>query len=127
MSRNKKVVEKWLEGLGRLDRSALQSCLAEDAERVEWADGFPESGVPQRGRAAIIKNLDRPADVAVSFELMRLTEEGDVVVAEGMAHIVPKGSAPMTLKFCDIFEFERGKVRRLDSFTAKIKDSTATA
>ena len=122
VSQRKDIVKKWFDSLGRLDQSALLSCLAEDAERTEWADGFSESGVPQQGQATIIKNIDRPSDVAVSFEVMRLTEEGNVVVAEGTARVVPKRSSPITLRFCDVFEFEHGKVRRLNSFTAKAKD-----
>ncbi len=111
----------WYDGIANLDRSALKSCLAEGAERTEWADGSPESGVPTRGLSAIIQNMDRPADVTVRFETTRMMEENDMVVAEGFAHVAKKDGDPMTLKFCDIFVFEGGKVKRLDSFTAVTK------
>ena len=123
MSPNKKIVKTWLDGITGLDGSALQRCLVEDAERVEWADGSSESGVPTRGRAAIIRSMDRPANVAVRFEVTRMTEENDTVVAEGFAHITKEDGVAVTLKFCDIFEFEGGKVKRLDSFTAMAKTS----
>ena len=119
MTPNKKVVETFLDGLSRMDRAAVLSCLTEDVERVEWADGFPGSGVPVRGRTAVIQNLDRPADVTLRVEVKRMTEENDVVVAEGTVHVTEKESTPMTLKFLDVFELEGGKVKRLDSFTAR--------
>ena len=118
MSPNKKVVEKYMDGLSRLDRSAVLSCLTEEVERVEWADGFPGSGVPLRGKAAFIQNIDRPADVTLRTDTTRMTEEDNVVVAEGTVRIVKKEGAPATIRFCSVFEFEGGKVKRLTSFTA---------
>jgi uncharacterized protein len=123
MTPNKKVVESFLDALGRMDRSALLSCLAEDVERVEWANGFPQSGVPVRGRNAVIQNLDRPADVTLRTEMARMTEENNVVVAEGTVRVTKKESTPMTIKFLDVFEFESGKVKRLDSFTATVNSA----
>ncbi len=120
MSPNKKVVETYIDGLGRMDRAALLSCLAEDVERVEWAEGFPGSGIPVRGRTAVIQNLDRPADVALQIEIARMTEENDVVVAEGTARVTKKGSAPVTVRTLSVFEFEGGRMKRLDSFTATV-------
>ena len=49
MTPNKKVVESYFDALSRMDRSAVLSCLTEDVERVEWANGFPQSGVPVQG------------------------------------------------------------------------------
>ena len=103
-----------------MDRAALLACLAEEVERVEWADGFPGSGVPVRGRTAVIQNLDRPADVALRIETTRMTEENNVVVAEGTARVTKRGSAPVTVRTLDVFEFEGGRVKRLDSFTATV-------
>ncbi len=120
MTPNKKVVETWLDAIGRMDRAALLSCLAEDVERVEWAEGFSGSGVPVRGSAAVVQNMERPEDVAFQAEITRMTEEDDVVVAEGTIRVTPKGSAPVTLRFLNVFEFEGGKVKRLDSFTATV-------
>ena len=60
MSPNKKVVEKYLDGLTRGDRPAMLSCLTEDVEKVEWANGIPGSGVPLRGKAAFGQSIDEP-------------------------------------------------------------------
>ncbi len=124
MSPNKKVVESYMDALSRLDRPALLSCLTEDVERVEWADGFPDSGVPQRGISAVINNIDRPADVALQTKIIRMTEENNVVIAEGTVRIEKKEGDPVTLKFCNVFEFENSKVKRLNSFTTEVKNST---
>ncbi len=52
-----------------------------------------------------------------------MTEENNVVVAEGTAHIHKKDGSSFKVRFVDIFELEDGKVRRLNSFGALIKDS----
>ena len=52
-----------------------------------------------------------------------MTEEGNVVVVEGTAHVHKKDGTHLSVRFCDIFEFENGKVKRLNSFGALIKDS----
>lgn len=123
MSLNKKAVETYLSGVDNLDRSALLSCLAEDAERAEWADGFPESGIPQQGREAIIQNVQRPSDVIMRSEIERLTEENNVVVSENIVRLSKKEEVFLTLKVCSVFELENGKIKRINSFTAEIKPS----
>ena len=47
-----------------------------------------------------------------------MTEENDVVVAEVTVRIAMKAGGSVPVQFCDIFEFESGKVKRLASFTA---------
>ena len=107
--------------MDNLDRSALLSCLEEDTERTEWADGFPESGIPQRGREAIIQNVQRPSDVIMRSEIERLTEENNVVVSENIVRLSKKEEVFLTLKVCSVFEIENGKIMRINSFTAEVK------
>jgi uncharacterized protein len=123
MSQNKRVIEKYMAALSNMDRPALLSCMTDDVERVEWADGFAGSGISQKGMAAVIKNLDRPADVAIQTEIMRMTEEGNVVVAESIIRISKKEGGFLTIKACSIFELENDKIKRMDSFTAEVKNS----
>ncbi len=124
MSPNKKVVEKLGEGIDRLDRETMLSCLADDVERIEWLDGNPNSGVPIRGKDAFIQNMDRPADVIMKSETKRMTEENNVVVAESIVRLTKKdGSVFATIKAIDVMELENGKIKRIDAFTAEIKNS----
>lgn len=124
MSVNKEVVKTYLDGIDNLDLSALRSCLAEDADRTEWADGFSDSGVPQRGREAIIKNVERPAEVTMRTETERMTEENGVVVAESIVRLSKKEGIFMTLRVCSVFLLENNKIKRVNSFTAELKSPT---
>jgi ketosteroid isomerase-like protein len=116
MSQNKKLIES----LGSTERSKLGLHLADDVEWVEWADGVPPTGAITRGKAAFIQNYGNDQ---VRSQITRMTEENNVVVAEGTVQITKKDGHTFAVRFCDIYEFENGKVKRKTSFGAVIKDS----
>jgi uncharacterized protein len=118
MSPNKKIIETYL---ATADRSRMAPLLADDVEWVEWGDGVPASGVITRGKEAYLKNY---GDDELRGELHRLTEEGNVVVAEGTAHVTKKDGSSLSVRFVDIFELENGKIKRKSSFGALIKGSS---
>lgn len=117
MSPNKKVIEAYL---ASADRSRVAPLLTDDVEWVEWGDGVPPSGVRHQGKAAFIQNF---GDDELRTQVTRMTEEGDVVVVEGTVSVTKKGGGIIKVRFCDIFEMEKGKVRRLNSFGAMLKDA----
>ncbi len=117
MSQNKKIIETYL---ATRDRSKIGPLLADDVEWVEWVDGVPASGARTKGKAAFIQNF---GDDELQSEVARMTEENNVVVAEGTARVHKKEGGILTVRFCDIFELEKGKVKRLNSFGALVKDS----
>jgi uncharacterized protein len=117
MSTNKKLVETYL---ATTDKSKLGPLLADDIEWVEWADGVPPSGAVTRGKEAHVKNY---GDDQLRGEVHRLTEEGNVVVAEGTAHVTKKDGSTLSVRFVNIFELENGKIKRKSSFGALIKGS----
>jgi uncharacterized protein len=119
MSPNKQVIERYL---GTPDKSKAASLLADDVEWIEWGDGVPATGVRTQGRAAFLANF---GDDALTSEIHRITEEGNVVVAEGTAHVLKKDGQKLSVRFVDIFELENGKVKRLNSFGALLKDTTS--
>ena len=51
-----------------------------------------------------------------------MTEENDVVVAEGSVQTKKKGGEPLSLVFCDVFEMRGGKIQKLIGFIAEQKD-----
>lgn len=116
LSPNKRVVESYMKG----DRSKSGPLLTDDVEWVEWVDGVPEKGSVNKGKAAVIGN---PGDDELRNEITRLTEEGNVVVAEGVCHVTKKDGTSLRVRFCNIFELEAGQVKRQDSFGALLKDS----
>ena len=114
---NKKLVETYLATSDRSKRGAL---LADDVEWVEWVDGVPASGAVTRGKEAYLKNY---GDNDLRNELHRLTEENNVVVAEGTAHVTKKDGSTLSVRYVDIFEVEGGKIKRKQSFGAMVKGS----
>jgi len=122
MSPNKKVVETFQANLGNLDWTAVASCLAEDVERVEWADGFPASGVPVRGKAAVLKEMEAPRKFQI--QAIRMTEENDVVVAECVVRVPLENGGHFVGRALSVYELEKGKIKRMTSFVAEDKKST---
>jgi uncharacterized protein len=116
MSPNKKIVEKYYASTG----TGYAPLLADDVELVDWDIGVPASGAITRGKAAYIQNRGHRE---FRSRLTRLTEEGNVVVAEGDAHGTKKDGGPWTVHFCDTYEIENGKVKRVSSFGVDVKGS----
>ena len=117
MSSNKKLIETYL---ATTDKSKLAPLLADDVEWVEWADGVPTSGAITRGKDAHLKNY---GDDELRSEIHRLIEEGDVVIAEGTAHVTKKDGSTLLVRYVNIFELDRGKIKRKSSFGALIQGS----
>ena len=84
----------------------------------------PGSGDRHRGKAAISENLGIPKTApSLREEVTQMTEEGNVVVAEGAARVTLKDGTSMAVRFCDIFGFESAKIRLPSSLTAMIKNT----
>ena len=78
MSQNKLTVKTYMDAFTRSDHMAVLSCLADD---VEWV--IP--GVfHTKGKGAFDKEIENDAFVGRPIiKVTRLTEENDVVIAEG--------------------------------------------
>ena len=50
-----------------------------------------------------------------------MTEEDDVVVAEGSVRTQRRDGAILSLAFCDVFEMRNGKIRKLVSYLVETK------
>jgi uncharacterized protein len=116
MGAHRKLIESYM---ATTDKSKLGPLLADDVEWVEWVDGVPRTGATKRGKAAFIGNY---GDDQLRSEIKRITEEGNVVVVEGTAHVTKKDGGTLSVQFVDIFEIESGKIRRKESFGALLKD-----
>lgn len=55
--------------------------------------------------------VGRPAIIVT-----RMTEEKDVVVAEGAVRVQRNDGAFVNIVFCDVFVMQRGKIRQLISY-----------
>jgi uncharacterized protein len=117
MSANKKVIEAHTTAK---NPSQAAEFLADDIEWVEWGDGVPATGIRTRGKATFIQNF---GDDELRNEIVRMTEENNVVVVEGIAHVHKKDGRNFAVRYCNIFELENGKIKRKSSFGALLKDS----
>jgi ketosteroid isomerase-like protein len=116
MSENKKTVEKYLDGFRRSDHQQILSCLTDD---VEW-------DIPGAfhivGKQAFDREIENDAftghpDITVT----RMTEEDDVVVAEGTVRTQKKLGGFLNLVFCDVFVLQDRRIRRLISYLMEVK------
>ena len=116
MSENKRTVDRYMAGFRVSDHAEILSCLTDD---VEWEiPGMFHS----LGKAAFDKEIENEAfvgrpDIAVN----RLIEEGDVVVAEGSVRAQKRDGGALSLRFCDVFVLQAGKIKRLTSYLMEIK------
>lgn len=116
MSANKSTVERYMDGFRRTDRAQILSCLTED---VEWAIPglFRASGKQDFGAHIVDEGFVGRPDIVVA----RLLEIDDVVIAEGSVRTERSDGTIANIVFCDVFEMEGARIRRLTSYLMEIK------
>ncbi len=116
MSPNKRTVEAYMDGFRRTDRPQILACLTDD---VEWV--IP--GMFQvQGKGDFAKHIVDEGFVGQpAITVSRLTEEADVVVAEGSVRAPKQDGTVLNLVFCDVFDMRDGKIRRLISYLMETK------
>jgi ketosteroid isomerase-like protein len=116
MSESKETVTAYMDGFRAGDHGQILSCLTDD---VEWEiPGF----FHVRGRAAFDQRIEDDGFIGrPAITVTRMTEQDDVVVAEGSVRTQRKDGAILTLVFCDVFEMQDNKIRRLVSYLMEVK------
>lgn len=116
LSANKQTVQRYMEAFTRTDHPAILACLTND---VEW---LIPGAFHLRGKAAFDKEIENDAFVGKpDIRVTRLTEERDVVIAEGSVRSMRKDGRPLNLLFCDVFVMKHGKIRKLTSYLVEVK------
>lgn len=116
MTENKKTVEQYMDGFRKSDHAQILSCLTED---VEWEMPGMFHLV---GRDAFDKKIENPAFVGrPTITVIRMIQENDVVVAEGTVRAQKKDGGYLNAVFCDVFDMERGKIKRLMTYLGEVK------
>jgi ketosteroid isomerase-like protein len=116
MTPNKRTVETYMDGFRSTDRPQILSCLADD---VEWLipGVFHVRGKDEFNNHILDEGfVGRPA-----IDVTRLTEENEVVVAEGSVRTERTDGTLLTLAFCDVFEMRGNKIQRLISYLMEIR------
>ena len=111
MSESKETIETYMDGFRTGDHGQILSCLTDD---VEWE--IPGT-FHVRGKEAFDKQIENEGFVGRPIiTVTRLTEEANVVVAEGSVRTQRKDGMTLTLAFCDVFEMRGSRIRRLISY-----------
>jgi ketosteroid isomerase-like protein len=75
-----------------------------------------------KGKDAFDREIENPAFVGSPIiTVTRLTEESDVVVAEGSVRAARTDGGYLNAVFCDVFEMQDAKIRRLVSYLMDVK------
>jgi uncharacterized protein len=110
-SERKRAVERYIDGFRTGDRELIHSCLTDDVV-WEMPPHFQLSG-----RAAFDGAIQNEATPGLpTIRLIRLVEEGDVVVAEGAVQAELKAGGRIDALFCDVFQFRDDKICRLVTY-----------
>jgi ketosteroid isomerase-like protein len=116
MTENKKTVEKYMDGFRNGDHALILSCLADD---VEWK--MP-GAFHLIGKEAFDKEIENDAFVgSPTVTIARMTEENDVVAAEGTVRARRREGGFLSAAFCDVFVMRRGKIRQLITYLVEVK------
>jgi ketosteroid isomerase-like protein len=116
MTVNKQTVDRYMDGFRRTDRAQILSCLTDD---VEW---LIPGGFHVNGKSEFDEHIRDDGFVgSPAITVTRLTEEDDVVVAEGTVRTQRADGAFLNLAMCDVFEMRDGKIRRLTSYLMETK------
>lgn len=116
MSQNKKTIERYIDGFNKSDHTQILSCLNDD---IVWEmPGF----FRHTGKEAFDKEIENDAfEGRPVITITRMTEENDVVIAEGTVLTKLKGGPVTPMTFCDVFEMNGGKISKLIGFIAQLK------
>ncbi len=111
MSENKRTVESYMAAFRESDHAAVLACLTDD---VEWEiPGFFHIS----GREAFDRHIEGEGFTGKpDIRVQRMTEENDVVIAEGSVRAQRTDGAAVDLVFCDVFEMRGGRIRKLISY-----------
>lgn len=116
MTANKSAVERYMDGFRKSDHELILSCLTDD---VEWE--MP-GAFHLIGKEAFDKEIENDAFVgSPTITITRMTEESDVVVAEGSVRTQRKSGGFLSAVFCDVFVMQGGKIKRLITYFVEVK------
>lgn len=111
MTENKKTVEKYMQGFRESNHEKILSCLTDD---IHWyMPGFFDL----HGKEAFDKEIENDNfEGSPAIEISRMTEENNVVIAEGSVQGRMKGGGLLDALFCDVFQMEEGKIKQLTTY-----------
>jgi len=115
MTANKITVAKYMDGFRKSDHGMILGCLTDD---VVW--DMP-GAFHLTGKAAFDREIENPAFVgSPTITISRMTEENDVVVAEGAVRAQRATGGVLNAVFCDVFVMRGGKIAQLITYLMEV-------
>ncbi|KUJ61977.1 hypothetical protein AR687_10495 [Flavobacteriaceae bacterium CRH] len=111
MTVNKQTVREYMDAFRVTDHERILNCLTDD---VVWE--MP--GIYQHiGKKAFDKEIENENFVgSPTIQIIKLIEENNIVIAEGAVQGIMKNGNILDAVFCDVFEMENGKIKKLTSY-----------
>lgn len=111
MTPNKQTVNEYMEAFKVSDHKRILDCLTDD---IVWE--MP--GIYQHvGKEAFDKEIENDNFVgSPTIQIIKLVEENNIVIAEGAVQGNMKNGNILDAVFCDVFEMENGKIKKLTSY-----------
>ena len=120
MSLNKMTVQKYMDGFNKSDHEQILSCLVDD---IEW---FMPGAFHLEGKDAFDKEIENDAFIgSPTIRITRMTEENNVVIAEGTVRAARKDGGLLNAMFCDVFEMENTRIKRLITYLTEFEDQAS--
>jgi ketosteroid isomerase-like protein len=116
MSPNKQAVQNYMDAFAKSDHAGVLACLTAN---VEWV--MP-GAFHLTGKEAFDKEIENAAFIgSPTIRVSRMTEEQDVVVAEGTVRCHRRDGGILSAVFCDVFVMQDTKITHLTSYLMEVK------
>jgi len=111
MTSNKQTVNEYMEAFRVSDHKKILDCLTDD---IIWE--MP--GIYQHvGKEEFDKEIENENFVgSPTIQIFKLIEENNTVIAEGAVQGNMTNGGKLDAVFCDVFEMENGKIKKLTSY-----------
>jgi ketosteroid isomerase-like protein len=118
MSRNKQTVVTYLDGFRKNDHAQILSCLTDD---IEWT---VYGGFHLTGKQAYDEAIEGPGFVEPPrLEVVRMVEEGDVVMAELTGSVRKDTGEVMRMSMAEVFVMRDGKITERRAWVIELKEN----
>lgn len=117
-SRNKQVVERYIDGFNKLDHAQILSCLTDD---IRWTV-FGAYRIT--GKQAYDEHIEGPEFAGpATTTIIRMVEEGDVVMAEMTVEAMRKAGGLMRAVMGEVFVMRDGKIAERRAYVIELKEN----
>ena len=118
MSQNKRTVDTYLDGFRKNDHAQILSCLTDD---IEWT---VFGAFHLTGKQAYDKAIEGPGFVAPpQLEVVRMVEEGDVVMAELTGSVARDTGEVMRMSMAEVFVMRGGKIAERRAWVIELNEN----